>query len=193
MTEESKVYIDTSILANWMLLYRKGKRTQRKAENRAKECMRLLDEIRQHKYQCEFITSTYAFAEIGQSARDARIAIKMIRDGISLHWFNRLKKYYPLKRKEQTSIMQSIESFYSFLENLGINIVEPVIDQTDINMISLRYSLEVSDATHIVIGKLSKSNYLLTVDHDFTESKPKIRTPQPLRPSTLATMKSLRK
>jgi predicted nucleic acid-binding protein len=153
--------------------------------------MTLLKEILEHKYDCKFITSTYAFAELGQSARDARTAVKIIRDGLSLNWFNRLKKRYPLKRKEQTDIIRSIESFHSFLEKNGVEILELVIAQQDINKISLRHCLEVHDATHLVMAR-KKANYLITVDPDFLECRPKIRKPEVMRPPTLATKPELR-
>jgi len=198
LTETTKTaYLDTSILANWMLLYRRKRKGRRVKPptyaKHARQCMTLLSEIEHRKYSCRLITSTYAFAELGQSARDSRTAVKIIRDGLSLNWYNRLKKRYPLRRKEQTDIMRSIESFHNFLERLGIEIMEPIITQQDVNQIALKHSLEVNDATHVVIAKWAKVDFLITADQDFLECKPKIRKPEVMVPPTLATRPELRR
>jgi len=192
LVDKTKVaYIDTSVLANWML-YRKKVRVRFRAEKRARQSMKLLKLIQHHKYSCKFITSTFAFAEIGQSARDARTAVKIIRDGLNPSWFNRLKRWYPLKPKERTDIMRSIQSFYNYLEELGVEVKSSIIDPNEVNEISLRHSLEVCDATHVVIARSEKADYLITVDPDFAEVRPKIRKPEAMNPDTLYTKRFLR-
>jgi len=152
--------------------------------------MRLLRQIERHKYKARMITSVFAFAELGQSARDARVAVKIIRDGLSLNWFNRLKKHYSLTTRERGDILESISSFHEYLERLGVEIVESMVNDRDLNRIALRYSIEVPDATHVLIAKNEKADYIVTIDPDFLRSN--LKTPKVVLPTTLETITALR-
>ena len=190
--KRNTVYLDTSVLANWLLLYRKSKRTRRLAEKKAKESMRLLDRILKGRYSCRFLISPYVMSELSQSARDNLVALKMIRDGQSLVWFNRLKKQYRLKNWEQADIRRSIDSFAKFLLNKKFILFDAHIDSDDIHRFSLRYSLETHDAIHLSIARRNAA-YLVTTDSDLLESKPRIKEMAVVRPAALETLTTLRK
>ena len=189
---KKSVYLDTNVLANWLLLYRKGKKARLRAEKRAKECMRLLDRILKHRYVCTFLISPYALAELAQSARDNLIALKIIRDGQSLVWFNRLKKRYRLKNWEQAEIRASIDAFTDFLEKNKFVLADVRVHSREVSKLSLKYSLETHDAIHLSIAR-QRAGYLTTTDPDFLDVEPKIREVKVIRPSTLETIKELRR
>jgi len=186
------VYLDTSVLANWLLLYRKNKKTRRLAEKRARECMSLLERIRKNRYSCRFLISPYAMSELSQSARDNLIALKIMRDGLSLVWFNRLKKRYRLKNKEQADIRDSIGTFFRFLLRNKFVFFDANIDSDQVHRLSLKYGLETHDAIHLSIAR-QNATYLVTIDPDFLEAEPKIKEIEVARPAALETLTHLRR
>jgi len=189
---ENKVYLDTSVLANWLLLYRKNKKVRRLAEKRAQECMGLLDRILKKRYSCNFLISPYSTSELSQSARDNLVALKMMRDGLSLVWFNRLKKRYSLKNWEQADIRDSIRVFLNFLLRNDFILFDANINSDDVHRLSLKYSLETHDAIHLSIAR-QNANYLVTIDPDFLEVEPRIKEINVIRPATLETLTHLRR
>ena len=80
--ENNFAYLDTSILANWLIYYRKRARWLAfREQDKARQSMTLLQEIIDGRYSVKFVTSTWAMAELSQSAIDYRVAVRMIRDG----------------------------------------------------------------------------------------------------------------
>jgi len=190
--KEASAYLDTNVLVNWMLLYRKGRKTRRIAEKRAKECMRLLDDILRGRYSCRFLVSAYAISELSQSARDNLIALKIMRDGQSLVWFNQLKKRYRLKNWEQADIRESLRSFSRFLSKKGFMEFDAVVDYDEVHRLSLKYGLETHDAIHLCVARHG-ADYLITTDPDLLEVKSQIKEIHVIRRATLRTITGLRK
>lgn len=127
-----------------------------------------------------------------RKVRDNLVALKIVRDGLSLVWFNRLKKRYRLKNWEQSEVMQSIRAFEDFLRTKGFVRFDASVNTANVNWFALRYGLEMPDATHLCLAK-ETARYLLTIDPDLLETKAKIKTLDIIRPATLETLSALRR
>jgi predicted nucleic acid-binding protein len=189
--KDNRVYLDTNVLANWLLLYRKPKQIREEAEKQAVKCMHLLDRIRSKHFSCSFLVSAYAVMELSQTARDNLIALKIIRDGFSLNWFNRLKKRYELLKEEQEEIEKAIESFEDFLDRYGLVHIDVSVDIKKVNRLILKYGIETHDAVHVYEASNS-ATYLATIDPDLLNLKSRIVETKVVHPSSLETIRQLR-
>jgi len=185
------VYLDTSVLANWILNYQYRPRDIR-PEKKAKECIELLDRIQEGEFICRFETSTWAMAELSQTISDNIVAFKILRDGFSLVYFDKLKEDYPLESSEQNRLQMHLREFRSFLVSKNIRIVESRISDPTIIGLSCKYSLSTPDAAHVAQASSRKCNYLVTIDPDMTEAEPPITEVTIVKPSTLYVHKELR-
>lgn len=185
------VYLDTSVLANWALLYKQPTEVKQLAEKRAKQCLMLLEQITQGMFSCNFETSTWAMAELAQVLKDSIIAGKILRDGQSLVFFNKLKRFYSLTKQEQEDLLFHIRKFELFLKSQNIALRKRGTDHLRVNELAFRYGLETSDATHVALASRN-CQFLTTTDRDLIEAKPKILEIKVIRPSGLHIYKELR-
>lgn len=184
------VYLDTSILANWILNYFKRPKDIR-PEKRAKECIDLFAQVKSGEFSCQFETSSWSLAELSQSVMDNIIASKILRDGFSLVYFNKLKRNYELSVSEQKGALIHIEYFTWILGTYNILIRESAIDHRLITKFSHKYHLETPDATHVALS-MKNCQFLVSIDTDLLDAKPPIMEVQVVRPSTLYCNTNLR-
>jgi predicted nucleic acid-binding protein len=159
-------YLDSNILANWFLLYRKTRTWQKlKESERAKQSMLFHDDIRDKKYDVDFITSAWAFGELAQAAIDYTLSVRMIKEGHSLERFNKYKRNHPLSRQEIGDIRKSLEAFVQHLVKLRIEPKSLKTPSKGVQQFSLEYSLDAPDALHLALAS-KVCHYFLTNDEE---------------------------
>jgi hypothetical protein len=99
--ETKRVYIDSNILSIWLLVKEAGRRRLR-LNPRGKKSKILLDDIKNGRYKCQFLTSEWAIAELVQSVRDRAIAEIFLLDGNEMAAFNRVKTQYRIPKSKRT-------------------------------------------------------------------------------------------
>lgn len=168
-------YLDTSIVANWLIYYRKRKRwLSFKEGDKARQSMELLQGIIADKYNANFLTSAWTIGELAQSALDYLTALKMIRDGRNPRFFQTLKQQYPLSNEEKDQIALSIEDFLDRLERLGIIFRGSGIeDYGEVRDFAFDYGIEAPDALHLAVALQLECGCFLTIDERLIKAKVK--------------------
>jgi len=166
-------YLDTSILANWLIYYRKRKRwLSFKEKDGARQSMELLQGIIADKYNADFKISAWTIGELVQSALDNVVAVRMIRDGRNPRFFQTMKEQYPLSNEEKNQIGLSIEDFLDKIERLDIRPVGTGIeDYSDMRDFAFNYGIEAPDALHLSIAGYLDCEFFLTTDKRLIDKK----------------------
>lgn len=162
-------------------------------EKNARACLKLLDQIKEGHFSCRFETSSWAMAELSQVIRDSIIALKIVRDGLSLVYFNRLKRFYVLAQDEQDELLLFLHEFPRFLRSQKVIVKTSKIEHSRINELCCKYGIETPDAAHIALAVAQRCQFLATIDRDMLETKPRIEEVRTVRPSFLCTLRQLRR
>lgn len=176
-------YLDTNILVNWSIYYRKRKQWLKFREgDKARQSMELFQDVKNKRYATTFVTSEWAIAELHQSAIDYRIAVRMIRDLRNPRFFQTQKLKYPLSEEEKKEIVLALNTFVLQLKKhrVGISTVSP--DFGRISWFSVRYGVEAPDALPLFTALSLNSKYFLTVDEPLKNAG--VKDSEVLFPST---------
>jgi predicted nucleic acid-binding protein len=184
-----KVYIDTPILTLWILI-RGGKIGPKKLEPRGKQCNLLLESIVNKRFQCRFLTSDWALAEVVQALRDNEIMEFFKLEGHEIAAFNRVKSQYRVQATRRKLIRHDITDFEKFLDNQQIQVVKINLDPEAVRDYCLKYSLETPDALHVLTASQHSCKYLTTVDIQLIDAK-KVAGIEIVKPGTLVTKSNL--
>lgn len=186
-----RAYLDTNILGNWFLLYRKPRTWRKfKPKDKAFQSMILHEDMKIGKYELRFQTSSWAISELAQTAMDYRLGVKMIREGRTPEFFNKWKRQQIINPVEAMQIHGSLRSFVQHIEVLGVVVTEGIINSERIHDFTLRYGLNAPDATHISIAS-RHCGYFVTNDEDLCDKK--IKEIHVVKPATLETYAHLRR
>jgi len=188
----AKVYLDTNVLGHWILLYEEPPDIQAKAEKLAKESLSLLQQIKEDWFNCELLTSKWAIAELAQTLRDNLVAGKILRDGQSLVYFNKLKDYYLLDKEELKDHETYLINFKILLDSLPVQVLPETFDEKQSQLFVTKYGVDTSDAIHLAIAN-AENAYMVTGDIRLTKLIEDVQEVKIIKPMGLHTIREVRK
>jgi len=163
MTKYS-AYIDTTILANWILYYKK-RDVIPKAEKKIIESFTMLELIEKNLFICKFVSSTWAMCEVANVILNDILTEEMNRNGISLVQFPSQKRVFQIENEsKKRTIIENLADFRDFLKNLNVKIRSFEVDDDSVTDLLMKHTfLPTPDALHLSFAFRS-CDMLVTLD-----------------------------
>lgn len=163
MTKYS-AYIDTNILGNWILYYKK-RHVIPKAGKKVIESFSMLELIEKNLFRCHFVSSTWAMCELASVILEDILKGEMSRNGISLTQFSSQKRDFEIEdESKKRTIIENFADFRDFLEKLNIKIRSFEVDDDSVIDLLMKHNfLSIPDALHLSFAFRS-CDMLVTLD-----------------------------
>jgi len=163
MTKYS-AYIDTTILANWILYYKK-RDVIPKAGKKIIESFTMLELIEKNLFICKFVSSTWAMCEVANVILNDILTEEMNRNGISLVQFPSQKRVFQIEdESKKRTIIENLADFRDFLKNLNVKIRSFEVDDDSVTDLLMKHTfLPTPDALHLSFAFRS-CDMLVTLD-----------------------------
>lgn len=191
--ERKSVYLDSSILGHWLLYHEAEQSKIADAPTNVQRSLLLMKQIREGLFDCNFVTSDYAFAELYQVIRDNIIANKILKDAQSLVYFHELKSQYQLTGEEAHDMEAYLDNFYSLLSTLKVRTYVLELHMHDVQDIIVGLNLSTPDAIHLAWASSNDPyDYFVTGDRDFFEVRNRVKKPKIVRASALHTFREVK-
>lgn len=187
-TNGYRVYLDTNILAMW-LLYDEEFRTAEfnvfkpmldmavRFDRRINSALEILKYIKTKQFNARFVTSSWTMAELIQALVDDKIAFKILLSGHSLSHFSRLRQYERLSERQSRESRRQVSHLWEYLQYNGVSVKGSSYQPERIHKLVMKYGLDTTDAMHIDYC-IGKCQYFITNDGDLVKIKddiPKLR------------------
>jgi hypothetical protein len=158
------VYVDTTILGNWILYQQKRDKVAQAGE-RIIESYAILEKIEKGFVDYAFETSTWAISELAGIIVDNLLAEQMLRDGISLTEFSSQKRVFKIKEENtKRAIIENLATFTDYLEKVGFRIRSYEIDEDSVIDLLFKHTfLPIPDALHLSFA-IRSCDVFLTLD-----------------------------
>jgi predicted nucleic acid-binding protein len=170
-----RVYLDTSILADWFFVRTVKPATRGKMKPQVLASHELVESVlRGYFHNDSFVTSTWGILEAVGVLKRARIEFNLFRDNISLSYYNRLKdqKGFRLEKEDAEELNEQLQilSRRAASRNRLIISDRPVESETVIDHVTLR-CLDPTDAIHVAYALGEECDLLVTRDSELLDRK----------------------
>lgn len=165
------IYLDTSVIADWLFLKSLDEKALEHVSKGAHNSIlskNLIDSLLSKKNSIETITSHWSLCEAVSTLKMSTIGLKLVLDNVSLRYLNRLKdsEYYKLTKVDGNAILESLSEFKSRAKD-RIKIIDSKLNYNLINELIIKHCLEASDALHLALAIDNKCDGFITRDEDF--------------------------
>ena len=164
-----RVYVETSIIADWLLVKTIKTKSRRKVRPRVYKSFRLMELILKGRFpDSEFVTSFWAILEGVGVLKRSRIQFNMLTQNINLGYYNDFKdkKGFKLETYQINEIASKIKLLSKSSERKLQTISELPIE-FDRTFRFLTVGLDPPDAIHATIAIGEKCKLFVTRDTDF--------------------------
>jgi len=171
-----KVYIESSILTDWIFLERVEMPGLRVLSKETRDGYALIERILKHDSgMFEFSTSTWAISESMQNYLRSHAMFKMLFDNLSFRYYEAVRGYsrYKLARKRFTQLKTELMGTLNAAEEKKRLSIVSSTGRLERKIHKYLYmGFDAEDAQHLILAiDLLHAEYLVTKDRDFTDQK----------------------